>query len=115
MLLPVGLGWCYDIPHRDNNPLDCSGWQVLSFGLVDQRHAQVTQVKGHALQDGLACVRPVLWKLWGQKQLTSGGKGHKEKMNEFKWSFWIEAILFLVCYCTLSRSEVLLFQNKQFN
>lgn len=60
MLLPVGPRSCNGIPHRDNNPLDCRGWQVLSFGLVDQRHAQVTQVKGHALQDGLACVRPVL-------------------------------------------------------
>lgn len=117
ILLPVGPGSCNGIPHRDNNPLDCSSWQVLSFGLVDQRHAQVTQVKGHALQDGLACVRPVLWKLWGQKKLTSGGKGKTFQCASIysKWSFWTEAILLLVCYCTLSRSEVLPFQSKQFN
>lgn len=114
ILLPVGSN---GIPHCDNDPLDCSGWQVLSFGLVDQRHAQVTQVKGHALQDGLACVRPVLWKLWGQKKLTSGGKGRTFQCawSYSKWSRWIEAILFLVSYCTLSRSEVLPFQSKQFN
>lgn len=65
---------CNSVSHRDNNPLDCRGRQVLSFGLVDQSHAQVTEVKRHALQDGLACVRPVLGKLCGQKKLTRGGR-----------------------------------------
>lgn len=32
-----------------------------------------------------------------------------------KWNCWMEAILFLVCSCTLSRSEVLPLQSKQFS
>lgn len=63
------IGRICHISHRDDNPLHCSSWQVLSFGLVNQSHAQVTEVKGHALQDGFARVCPVLRKLWGQMKL----------------------------------------------
>lgn len=47
-----------------NNSLHSCSWQLFSFGFLNQRHAQILQLKDHTLQKGLSRVRPVLWQLF---------------------------------------------------
>lgn len=70
--------------HRGNNPLDCGGWQLLSFRLLDQRDAEILQLEHHALQQGLARVCPVLRELWGTKPQKKQNKTKKKIRNALK-------------------------------
>lgn len=52
--------------HRCNDPFDGRGRHIFTFGLVNESHSHVPEVKGHAVHKGLPRVCPVLWKLWGK-------------------------------------------------
>lgn len=56
--------------YRWDNPVDGSGGHFLSFRLTNQRHAQVLHIEHHSLQQSLLSVRPVLWKLYKNKEQT---------------------------------------------
>lgn len=49
--------------HRGHDPLDGSGRHLLPFGLLHHGDAEVLELEGHAFQQGLPGVRPVLWEL----------------------------------------------------
>lgn len=67
--------------HRGHNPLDGGGRLLLPLGLVHQRHAEVTEAERHALQDGLARVGPVFWKLC-EKRFEKKKQKHKRTVDD---------------------------------
>lgn len=72
-----------DWAHRGHDPLDGGGRQLLTLGLLHQRHAQVLEAEEHALEQRLPSVCPVLGQLWAQEDRRSdpAGQGPPQRQH----------------------------------